>query len=155
MRLFLSAVAALCLLVSPALAQQAVDLNPVMSTVVAPLAVTILSGVASAVLALGFSWLRKKWGWEMEANDRAALHSALISGINLAVAKAGQTAGPIPRITVSNPITRMALEYALRAAPDAIRRFGLTHDKVEQMIIAKAQQVLGQTAPSVSPPVSS
>jgi hypothetical protein len=161
MRLPLAAVAALCLLTvtmvvfpGPAWAQSGVDLNPIMSTVVAPLAVTVLSGVASAFLAVSFGWLRRKWGIDIEANHREALHSAIVTGINLGVAKTGQL-GSVPKMQVGNPLTRIALEYALRAVPDAIKAFNLTPEKVEQMILAKIPQVMGTTAASVSPPVSS
>lgn len=152
MRIVLSIVVVLAALCGSAMAQ-GIDVNPVLTTVIVPLAVTVLSGVASAVLALGYSWLKVKWGVDIEAHHRAALHSAIVSGINLAVSKVGSL-GRVPEIPVSNPFKRMALDYVLKSVPDAIKKFNLTEEKIEQMILAKIPQVIGETAPVVSPPVS-
>ncbi len=62
MRTFFATFAALCFLAGSAFAQSGIDLNPIMTSVVAPLAVTVLSAVASVVLALGFGWLQRKNG---------------------------------------------------------------------------------------------
>ncbi len=153
MRMFFAAVAALCLLTGEAFAQSGIDLNPVMTSVVMPLAVTVLSGVASAMITWAAAVFARKTGVFIEARDRESLHSAIVSGINLAVAKTGQVA-VIPKVQVNNPFTRIALEYVLRSVPDAVKRFNLSQARIEQMILAKLPQVMEQKTSSVSPPVS-
>lgn len=123
------------------------DLSVLLTNVIAPLAVTVLSGVASAVLTLGYRWLSTKWGLDIEKSHRAALHSALNSGINRAIESVRDRLGPHAQITVDNPFKKIALEYVLNSVPDAIAQFNLTPERIEEMILSKIPQVMGETTP--------
>jgi hypothetical protein len=143
MRVFLAALAAFFVLATHASAQS-VDLNPWMKEIVAPTAVTVASGVVSVVLSIGFGFLARKWGLDIEQRHRDSLHMAIMTGIGKAASQVG--AVRIPEIRVDSAFTRIALQYAKRSAGDAIKKFDLSDDRVAEMIIGKLPQVLGDAA---------
>lgn len=94
-----------------------------------------------SVLILAFvtwlsSWLRATFKVSMDEAHRAALHSALENGARLAVEKldaaiSGKT------IPVGYPLIATGVEYVLTYSPDAVAHFGLTPERVADMIRAK------------------
>lgn len=127
------------------------DLTLLIADTIAPLAITILSGIASAAIAYLTAKLKSKWGVEIEAKHREALHSAIVSGVNLAVAKGARLADGATLPKTGNFVVDMALPYVVKSVPDAIARFDLTEAKITEMILSKIPQVAGETKPAVLP----
>lgn len=95
----------------------------------------LLEIVASALTAL-IAWAalraRAHWGIEIEARDREALHSALMSGIRWALGRglSGQAA------------ISAAVEYAGRSVPDALTRIRPPHDVLHDLASAKLREIV-------------
>lgn len=98
----------------------------------------ILQGVGLLLTAL-IGWvsmvLNKKYGMDIEARHREALHSALLSGARLAIA--GKLTG-----SAAIAVNR---KYTVEAAPDAVRAFKLDErlDKLDELAESKLEQLTG------------
>jgi hypothetical protein len=93
-----------CLMMSELLAQLYAFLVPLALTAIAAILTQIISGAARVA--------KDRWGIEIEARHREALHSALMSGIQAALGRGlrGQAA------------IDAAVSYAQRSVPDAMAR---------------------------------
>lgn len=97
------------------------DLLPI----ILPPALEIVSAGVLAAIGYASLRLREKWGIEIEAKHREALHSAIMSGIESAL-----------RRNVPAPdIPAVATAYVKRSVPDAVKRLragdDVLHDLVE------------------------
>lgn len=113
----------------------------------APAAVGVLgyvSAVIGAVLATGISFLGARlyaWtGISIEARHREALHSAIMTGVNAGLGKVADLIGG-KAIDVRSTALAEALRYVGASVPDAIRYFGLSQDRLADMISAKLAQI--------------
>ncbi|MGR3593128.1 MAG: hypothetical protein ACU0B9_07440 [Limimaricola soesokkakensis] len=92
----------------------------------------------AAILTLIIGWLaacaRARWGVEIEARHREALHSALMSGV-LRAAELGWE---------RDVIADEALAYARQSVPDAIRALGAPDSVLRQLAEAKIREALGE-----------
>lgn len=99
-----------------------------------------LTEIASVFVAAIVAWLaksvREKLGIDIEAGHRDALQAALTNAAGLAIAKAGDAALAI-RLPKGHDFVEDALDYVRRAAPDAMKHFGLTPDAVRDKLRAK------------------
>lgn len=103
--------------------------------------ITLMFAAASAAVAtlvpFAINWLLKKTKLDALISDdfiRAYLIEALDKGINLAKTKVYEN-----KITVNvdNTIGKIVLEYLQKHTPDALAHFGLTEDKVQEMVKAR------------------
>lgn len=78
--------------------------------------------------------MHRKFGIEIEARHREALHSAIMSGALRVVELGGDR----------NEILKEALFYAKRSVPDAIRGLAAEDRILRELAEAKLQQVAGQ-----------
>lgn len=113
----------------------------------APAAIGLLGYVSAAigaVLATGLSVLGARlyaWtGINIEARHREALHSAIMTGVNAALGKVADLIGG-RAIDVRSTAVAEALRYVGASVPDAIRYFGLSEDRLGDMIAAKLSQI--------------
>lgn len=108
---------------------------------------SILNGAISAFLPtlieiaslLVMAWLvrlsvfmKEKWGIEIEARHREALHSAILTGIRAALEKG---------LTRDQVITA-AIEHVSASVPDAISALRPASGVLENLIAAKLKEVL-------------
>ncbi|PZU89088.1 MAG: hypothetical protein DI527_16270 [Chelatococcus sp.] len=101
-----------------------------------------VSAALSAVVALAigfisarlYSWL----GINIEARHREALHSAIMTGANAALARVADLIGG-KAVDVKSTAVAEAVNYVLGAVPDAVKFFGLTEAKLSEMVAAKLQ----------------
>lgn len=94
------------------------------------LAPSVLEAVAALVtLMLGWATmtLKRKWGIDIEARHREALHSAIMTGVRL---------GMDGKLTPSEIIAQ-AVAYARQSVPDAIRGLGATEGVLADLALAK------------------
>ena len=121
----------------PTLLQQILDAAlPTVLTLVGAALLMIINSVA------GF--IKDRFGIEIEAKHREALHSALITGLRLALVRLGWVPGtPIPQQAVN-----LAVAYAGNSVPDAINALQPTRSKMEEIAESKAPEVAAEIAAS-------
>lgn len=114
---------------------------------------SILNGAVSAILPsilptllelfglLLMAWLvrlslfvKAKWGIEIEARHREALHSAVMSGIRAALSKG---------LTGQMAVTA-AIEHVTASVPDAIAALSPSADVLSNLVEAKLREALPQ-----------
>ena len=103
------------------------DLVPILMPVIIVI-VTGLATLASAALVK----LMRKLGLDEEALNREALQSALTNAAMLAIAR-----GVKLQPGVMPTVPAVAIEYVLRSTPDAVAKFGLTPERIADMIVPK------------------
>lgn len=91
-----------------------------------------------------------KTGIEIDAKHRDALHSAIVTGINLGLSRVGEKIEGKP-VTASNAVVADAMNWVNKSVPDALDRFKVTPDTLRTMVEAKIPQVTGATAPVAAP----
>jgi hypothetical protein len=96
----------------------------------------VVMGAIGIVSARFYSWA----GISIEARDREALHSAIMTGVNGALGKISGLIGG-RAVDVHSTVLAEALRYVLASVPDAVRRFGLGEDRLREMIAAKLAQI--------------
>ena len=129
---------ALVLLAVPAAARE----NPAAGLVaaVAPLLIDLLAIVLMAALTWAAAWGKRKFGVDIEAKHRDALHSALMTGARLAAAR--QLTGP--------GALQLILDYVRKSVPDALATLAPSHAVLTDLADAKLQEVLGTKAPGLN-----
>lgn len=94
--------------------------------------VPVASAVLQLVAAVVIGWLGKLGA---DAATRAYLTRILEVSVGFALNSVA-TAG-YGRVDVRNALTAAAANYVIRAAPGALRRFGIDRDRLEDMILAR------------------
>lgn len=119
--------------VSPAHAAEAAANNSVLSgilTAVMPHVLELASLALAALLAWVAAWLKLKFKIDIEAKHREALHSALMTGVRLALARYGVTAK-------REMVLGAAVDYAREAVPDAIKALKVDAGKLGDIALSK------------------
>lgn len=91
----------------------------------------------TAALAVVVPVLRQRWGIEIEARHRDALHSALMTGIASALGRG---------LTGQGAVTAALMHVRAGGAPDAVKYFGLADAALERMAMAKLQELMPSPA---------
>lgn len=101
-----------------------------------PMILQVISAVLGLLLIRLSSVARERWGIEVEARMREALHSALMTGIT----------GALGRGLSGKEAVAAAVAHAVqRGAPDAIASFGLSEDALADMAMAKLHEVINSS----------
>ncbi len=103
---------------------------------VRPYLVEIASALVLAFVTWLSTWLRATFKVSLDEAHRRALHSALENGARLAIDKLESTASGLT-VPVGHPIVAQGVEYVLKYSPDAVAYFGLTPERLGEMIRAK------------------
>ena len=106
-----------------------------------------VASAIGAVISFLVGWvlvlLKSKLGISIDDSMRDSLQTAATNAAGLLLNKLGnQLPGTID---VKNQFVADAVNYVLKAAPDAINHFGLTPDAIAQKIIALLPQVANTT----------
>lgn len=93
-----------------------------------------LTGLAlGGVLIRGAVVAKKRWGLDIEARHREALHSALMSGIRAALA--GGLSG--------EAAVKAAVQHATRSVPDALGTLNPTAEVLKSIAVSKLREAMG------------
>lgn len=103
--------------------------------IIQPILVELLLTLILAVLAWFLRLLPERFRVDIEAKHRAALHSALDTGVGLLI----DTMQKHPTIAAPDMAIGTVLDYVERSVPDAIRRLGPSRAQLEDMARAKLQ----------------
>lgn len=101
-----------------------------------PYALEIVGLALTAVIGFAANKARQKWGLDIEEKHRMALHQALMTAARLALAKQLTGAAAI----------ELALDYAKRSVPDAIRKLNPPQAVIEDIAKSKLEQVKADPA---------
>lgn len=104
-------------------------------SIIQPILVELLLTLILAVLAWFLRLLPERFRVDIEAKHRAALHSALDTGVGLLI----DTMQKHPKIAAPDMAIGTVLDYVERSVPDAIRRLGPSRAQLEDMARAKLQ----------------
>lgn len=134
----LAALLPLALLAScqPAFAATPIGAAAAWSEFVREAALTMASAIITAAITIAVAQFTKWTGIEVEARQREALHSAAMTGINLAIARYGAAAGFAPngRPDVVNDAVGWVLSTG---APRSVADLDLTDEDVRKVVESK------------------
>lgn len=99
--------------------------------ILAPHVLEILGVALSAIIASAAGYAKRKWGLDIEARHREALHSALLTGIKMATARNLDTGRAVD----------LAIDYARLSVPDAITALRPIKGVLESIARAKLVEV--------------
>ncbi len=108
-----------------------------------PLILTAIAALLAQIIAGAAKVAKERWGIEVEARHRDALHSALMSGVRAALSR-----GLTGRAAVDS-----AVAYATKSVPDALARLGPSSEVLSRLATSKlreAQEKLGFAVGGVS-----
>ena len=134
----LAGVVAIVLLAIPAAAQDSAAADLVAA--VTPLLIDLLAIVLMAALTWAAAWGKRKFGIDIEAKHRDALHSALMTGARLAAAR--QLTGP--------GALQLILDYVRKSVPDALATLAPSQAVLTDLADAKLQETLGTKVPGLN-----
>lgn len=144
-RFFLSLGAIACtialaaIMIAPAAPALAAETTISLSTFldpIKPLLIEIVTVVVGAIVGVIAAKVNKLTGLNIEAKHREVLHSALMNGALKGVSYVSKLSADT-KIDVRSAILAEGLQYVAQAAPEAIRYFGLTPDRLREMLEAK------------------
>ena len=101
-----------------------------------PYVLEIVSIGVMTVLGFAANKARQKWGIDIEAKHRDALHTALMTAARLALAK--QLTGAVA--------VDMILDYAKRSVPDALNKLNPPQSVIENLAKSKIEAVKAEPA---------
>ena len=127
----LAALMALVLLAVPAAAEDSPAAGLVAA--VTPLLIDLLAIVLMAALTWAAAWGKRKFGVDIEAKHRDALHSALMTGARLAAAR---------RLTGPGAL-QLIMDYVRKSVPDAMATLAPSQEVLTDLADAKLQEALG------------
>lgn len=105
--------------------------------------------VAGLVIAGVVGWLatavRAKLGIDIEARHREALQAALTNAAGLVINRAGGSIGAL-HLPTSNTMIAEGVDYVVKAAPDALKHFGITPEAARSILAEKLEAKIGLIA---------
>lgn len=122
--------------------ETAVDLMPVLigayEFLKPALTVVIMFLVALAIEKVRTHFKLKS---EVLSNDR--LQEILGRGISFGLSRLEQTLqGKVLNVNVKNEVIRLGIDYAARSAPETLKKFGVTPERLKEMVEAKLGELL-------------
>lgn len=105
-------------------------MDTITAAIITQVILPIVATIVTALIGWAAAQARARWGIEIEARQREALHSALMTGAQLALARLG------PQATQS-ALTAAAVEYAERSVPGAMAGLKPTASTLHDLALAK------------------
>lgn len=102
------------------------------------------SGVLMTLIGWGAALLRRYVGIQLDSGHRAALHSAAMTGVRMALSQLS-TSGAQLTVDTRSEIIAGAVRWMRTSVPEAIAYFGLPPERLAALAESKAAEVLGQT----------
>lgn len=107
---------------------------------VTPYLISLAATILTYLAVRANAYMKVKTGLEIEAINRQALHSALETGVELAIAKA--TKNKTAAAAAQDELVAMIVEYVQRSVPDALETLRPSREQLQDMAIAKVEQRL-------------
>lgn len=113
-----------------------IDLAPLMEA-----ALTLLGTILSAVALWVGAAIRTKFKFAADFDAGQILDAAIHRGIDYARKTIIGADGKMT-VQVSNAIVALAVRYVVDKLPDTLRHFGLTEDKLREMILSRLDAIV-------------
>lgn len=114
---------------------------------VTPYLISLAATILTFLAVKANAYMKVKTGLEIEAINRQALHSALETGVELAIAKA--TKNKTAATAAQEELVAMIVEYVKRSVPDALETLRPSREQLQDMAIAKVEQRLPKDVSTV------
>jgi len=118
-----------------------------------PYIVSGLGAIVTALIAWAAAAIQRWTGVRIDAAHREALHSAAMTGINLALSRLGASAGALT-IDTKSPVIAETVKWMEKSVPGALAHFKMTPDKLGEFVEGKLSAVIAATPPKVAPPIA-
>ncbi|SNY93949.1 hypothetical protein SAMN04515647_4271 [Cohaesibacter sp. ES.047] len=103
----------------------------------------VLADVIAAVLVGAVAWAGRKWfSLTIDAKQRESLHGAIERGIGSALDVMAKKVDGKTAFEVNSEIVALVANYVIKMSPDAVKYFGVTPDKLADLIKAKFGELL-------------
>lgn len=125
---------------NPALAQveaAGVPIRELWSDVAVPILVTLASGIITAAISIAAAYFARLTGIQIEAGQREALHSAAMTGVNLALSRLEAQVGGMTLTTKSRVVDDALGWVVTTGAPAAVKTLGLDAVDVRKLVESK------------------
>lgn len=143
MKRILGLAAIACLFAGSALAQSAtVTTYGDLWTSIQPTLLTILAALATGIIGFVAQATHQKAIVDLEAGHRDAIHTAIQTGLGLALSRFGEFLTSKP-VDTKNSIINTVIAYVAKSVPDALKHFGMDDVHLSNMIESKLEQMLG------------
>lgn len=133
---------------TPALAQAAptaIDVGGIFGAW-KPYVVELVQIAALAIVGLLAELMRRQFNLTIEAKHREALQTAITNAAGLALNKLGNSLQG-KTVEVGSPAVAAAANYVGKAAPEALKKFGIGPEDLREKIVAKIPQIANTTSP--------
>jgi len=130
---------------APAIESYAIDFRPLVEAVLVP-----ILGALTTALA---TWLSVKAAalLKLQADDRlrAVIDGALQNGLAFGLSKLDDMTKTVPlTLEVKNQVIADAANYAIAAVPDALKKLGVTREKVTDLAAARLEVIVNPALPT-------
>ena len=105
-------------------------MTDITAAIIAQVVLPIAGTITTAIIGWAAAQARARWGIEIEARQREALHSALMTGAQLALSRLGPQAS-------QTALTAAAIEYAERSVPGAMTGLKPSVSTLHDLALAK------------------
>jgi hypothetical protein len=119
-------------------------------TALLPYIASAVGGLITFLVGWVLVLVKSKLGLSIDDSMRASLQTAATNATGLVLNKLGNTLNG-KTVDVGNVLVADAVNYVMKAAPDAIAHFGLTPDAIAQKILALLPQVANTTITATTP----
>uniref|UniRef100_UPI0035B23C7B hypothetical protein n=1 Tax=Paenirhodobacter enshiensis TaxID=1105367 RepID=UPI0035B23C7B len=106
----------------------------IINTILAPYLPDLIGAAVTALIGYAVALVRAKFGIEIEARNREALHSALTTGALLGLAKLGVTAS-------KDEVAATSVAYVKASVPGALAKLAPSEGVLSALALSKVEQV--------------
>lgn len=110
--------------------------------IVRPYLVELVGLVIVAIVGWLANAVKAKLGIDIEARHREALQAALTNAAGLVINRAGSTVGALD-LPATHPKIAEGVDYVVKAAPDALKYFGITPEAARAILAEKLEAKIG------------
>ncbi|MDZ5448974.1 hypothetical protein [Labrys sp. ZIDIC5] len=110
-----------------------------------------VAALLTALIAWAAQAIQKWLGIQLDQSSRDALHSAAMTGVNMALSRLSQSAANLT-FDAKSAVIAQAIEWVESSVPDALKHFGLTPEQLEALIESKLGIAAAAAAPAVVAP---
>ena len=115
---------------------------------ITPAVVSLAATILTYIAVMIGGYIKRKTGLEIEAFSRDALHQALESGVELAVAKARGDASAAGAARAE--LIAMIVAYVKMSVPDAIKTLGPNEDLLKDLALSKLERRISAPSQAVT-----
>lgn len=135
----------------PAAAQTTIQGSDIWAAVM-PIVATVATGIVTVAVTFATVLIKRKFSIDIEAKHREALHQALQTGVDLAIARVGARVENMD-VQIQNRVVGQAAMYVVKSVPDALKALKVPDygDQLTEMVVAKIEGKKAKAATDAAP----